>query len=114
MVTSPEKQFLTKITDRYGPNWVGPGSFCLWSNDYEIQGVYPFMACHEILASRPPGIDVIVTAVPWSDELSLKYLNWLIGGPFRAYQDKISLEEFKPGKYVIRITETDKWPANVL
>ena len=71
------------------------------------------VVCHAMMSYTPKGADTLLTACPKRDKLSLDYINWLIRGPFRSYQDKISLE--KHGKdYIIRCANLGEWPANIL
>lgn len=57
--------------------------------------------------------DQLLTAVPCDQALDLAYITFLIDGPFRAFRDRIFLEQHED-KYYLRCDKLDTWPANVL
>lgn len=72
-------------------------------------------ACHAELQTNVDSDtwDHLITWVPVFDPLSLDYLRWLISGPFREYQDLITLENLGDN-YFLRCQHLDKWPSNVI
>lgn len=75
--------------------------------------------CHGAMSRHSSKVyDNIITAVPRDGEYELKYIQWLIDGPFRTFKDRIFLETFVDKKgitsYYLRCTKLDTWPANVL
>lgn len=61
--------------------------------------------------------DQLITGVPRDNPLDLAYITFLIEGPFRSFQDRISLETIEiegVHKFYLRCTKLDTWPANVI
>lgn len=99
-----------------------PSSWILGSNLYAKQ------ICHAAMSyANPKATDHLITACPKKDDLSLNYIRYLSRGPFRKFAEFIKLEKYstsfagleaaKPQdgeNYVVRVTDLDKWPANVL
>ena len=72
--------------------------------------------CHAEMANNSCGTKEFITAAPVTQHpASLDYYRWLISGPFRAFSDTIFLEQNPTDReWYIRITELNRWPANVL
>ncbi len=88
-------------------------SYFLWSEKTGQSQENLLEVCHASLTYKSTGWSHMVTAVPKSDELSLEYLRMLVNGPFKAMAVLISLEQ-EDGKYYLRLSHLDRWPANVL
>jgi len=90
-----------------------PSSWFAWSIDEKKVIAHNNHVCHANLCYDGPGFDELITAVPYSDELSLEYIRMLIRGPFRSVSDLIRLERLG-NKYFLRCLNLDRWPGNVL
>lgn len=113
---SPEYELISKLLSTYDDlgEEDGVSSWVMFNNDFTQVSEHFNRICHAEMRQASPGYDTLITACPNSDELSIKYIEWLAVGPFRAYQDKISLEQVSPGLYIIRCSDLANWPANVL
>jgi hypothetical protein len=97
-----------------------PSAWVVFSYDYKHTILHSGEVCHASMQYHDSNLyDCLVTAVPKKDPLSIKYQEFLINGPFRAYSDKITLESIKLTEksdleYYIKVTDLDKWPSNVV
>lgn len=91
-----------------------PSSWTTYDTDLTKVNEQHKQICHANMAfDEQPGKDVLLTACPKTDDLSIKYIEFLMRGPFRAFQDKISFVSCND-KPIIRVDDLDQWPANVL
>lgn len=91
-----------------------PAAWVMFNNDLSRTSEHLRTPCHMAMALvEADWVDTVITAMPNSDELSMRYQEWLIRGPFRAYSDKITLEQHG-AEWIIRCSNCDQWPANVL
>lgn len=115
---SPEQLLIKKVVESQNKcDSTKPTSFVLFSNDLKFVKKSIHYICHAEMRYAQSGVfDQIVTAAPFTDYgPNLRYYQFLINGPFRAFSDKISLEMF-PGTedFYIRCTDLSNWPANIL
>lgn len=94
-------------------NGAKPSSWITYADDTTRVNAHYLEPCHASILYESKGAKGLIAACPKSDVLSLDYINYLSRGPFRAFQDKISLEKFDK-HFIIRVTDLDQWPANVL
>lgn len=110
----PEENLIKELISEY-PNLSDnqPCGWFVYNNDASDFIMHSKYACHALMQTDPPGFDNLITSAPVKTELALRYYDYLARGPFRAYQDKISVEKLDD-EYFIRCTELDKWPSNVI
>ncbi|OYV41142.1 MAG: hypothetical protein B7Z80_02700 [Rhodospirillales bacterium 20-64-7] len=72
-------------------------------------------ACHDqMVYSSEANCDMMFTGMPNTDDLSRKFIDYLIRRPYNSMSDLITVEQSDSGKMFIRCSQLDKWPANVL
>lgn len=104
-------------------NPASPSSWVLISNNPNFNpDVQLGRICHANMRHATKNKwDEAYLAVPKTDKLSMKYIRWLIAGPFQQFKKHIRLHKILDevlgvcdGKYYIHVTGLDKLPANVL
>lgn len=114
---SPEEKLIYSLVDTYDKlNSETPSSYVIFNDEFTMVKEFFVEVCHADLCSPykvSPGYTTLLTAMPKVDELSNQYINWLIAGPFRSMQDKISIHEYADS-YYIKCSRLAEWPANVL
>lgn len=96
-------------------------AFILYKDDWSEHWIVGPNACHSSLnratvrggAAEPNKWDHLITAMPKHDVIDMRYYDWLILGPFKAFSDLIQLDHVGDN-WFIRCKHLDKWPANVL
>lgn len=92
-----------------------PSSWIVYTDDWEKHRSYLHQVCHATMQDHDnnKGHDHLITGVPKSSDLDIRYIQFLIDGPFRAFSDNIALEKLDKN-YFLRCTNLSKWPSNVI